>query len=295
MEGIHPAQIVGFANHAMMFCAMFALGLSQPLGGLVALWRQPSLLARSLLAIWVLVPLVAWLVVQVPGVTEPVHHAILFMAAAASAPFVIRKAAGKVPTASAYAVDLQIAVAALAIVTVPITVALLGLGRVPPLEVAGQVLQVQLVALLLGVLIRHLRPALGERLVRPFAALALLLLVLISLVVGVAVGPKLLAHLNGPGMLAVAVVVICSMAIGHVLGGPRPDTRIALALIAATRNLGLALLLAHIILPEGDQRLATQAMILTYTLVTQVLHVPYLMWRKRVAARHAGGAHPAPA
>ena len=50
MEGIHLAQIVGLANTVMMFCAMFALGLDQPVGGLVALWRQPSLLGRSLLA-----------------------------------------------------------------------------------------------------------------------------------------------------------------------------------------------------------------------------------------------------
>jgi BASS family bile acid:Na+ symporter len=230
--------------------------------------------------------LVTWLL---PGLTTAARDAILFMAAAASAPFVVRKAVGKVPTASAYAVSLQITVAALAIVTVPITVVLVGLGRISPLEVAGQVFKAQLVALGLGVLLRYWRPALAERLVRPCSLLAIVLLAAIALVVAIFVGPRFVEHLNGPAVLAIAVVVVCSLAVGHLLGGPRPDTRIALALIAATRNLGLALLLAKAILPEP---LPAQAIILTYTLVSQVLHIPYLMWRKRVAARQA---HAAPA
>jgi predicted Na+-dependent transporter len=293
MDGIRPAEIVGFANMTMMFSAMCALGLDQSVQGVTALWRQPRLLARSLLAILVLVPLVALLVTWLlPGLTPAAHDAILFMAAATSAPFVVRKAIGKVPTASSYAVSLQITVAALAIVTVPITVALLGLGRIAPLEVAAQVFKVQLIALGVGLLVRHWRPALAERLVRPLSLLAILLLVAITLVVAIFAGERFVEHLNGPAVLAIAVLVVCSIAIGHLLGGPRPDTRIALALIAATRNLGLALLLAKAILPEP---LPAQAIILTYTLVSQVLHVPYLMWRKRVAARHDHAAPAAPA
>src|SRR5438045_2947589 len=91
MDGIRPAEIVGLANMVMMFSAMCALGLDQPGQGLAALWRQPRLLARSLLAIWVLVPLVALLVTSLlPGITPATRDAILFMAAAASAPFVVR-------------------------------------------------------------------------------------------------------------------------------------------------------------------------------------------------------------
>jgi predicted Na+-dependent transporter len=166
--------------------------------------------------------------------------------------------------------------------------AALGLGRVAPLEVAEQVFKVQLIPIGVGVLVRHWRPALAQRLARPLSVLAMVLLVAITLVVAIFVGQRFLEHLNGTAMLAIAVVVACSIAIGHLLGGPRPDTRIALALITATRNLGLALLLAKAILPEP---LPAQAIILTYTLVSQVLHVPYLMWRKRVAARQA---HPSP-
>jgi BASS family bile acid:Na+ symporter len=288
MDGIRPAEIVGLVNLVMMFSAMCALGLDQSVQGLVALRRQPSLLARSLLAILVLVPLVALLVTSLlPGLTPAAHDAILFMAAATCAPFVARKAAGRVPTASAYAVSLEIAVAALAIVTVPITVALLDLGRIAPLEVAAQVFKVQLVPLGVGVLVRHWRPALAQRLVRPLSVLAIVLLLAITLVVAIFAGQRFLEHLNGPAVLAIGVVVACSIAIGHLLGGPRPDTRIALALITATRNLGLALLLAKAILPEP---LPAQAIILTYTVVSQVLHVPYLMWRKRVAARQAHAA-----
>jgi hypothetical protein len=46
---------------------------------------------------------------------------------------------------------------------------------------------------------------------------------------------------------------------------------------------------------DRGERLAVIGMILVYLLVEQVLHIPYLMWRKRVAARQAGGAHAAPA
>jgi BASS family bile acid:Na+ symporter len=292
MDGIRPAEIVGLVTLVMMFSAMCALGLDQSLQSVVALWRQPGLLARSLLAVLVLVPLVALLVTWLlPGLTSATHDAILFMVAATCAPFVARKAAGKAPTAAAYTVSLELTVAALALVTVPITVALLGLGRVSSLEVASQVFKVQLIPLGVGVLVRHWRPALAQRLVRPLSLLAIVLLAAITLVVAIFAGPRFLEHLNGPAILAIAVVVACSIAIGHLLGGPRPDTRIALALIAATRNLGLALVLAKAILPEP---LPAQAIILTYTLVSQVLHIPYLMWRKRVAARQAPAAPAVP-
>ncbi len=272
----------------MLFSAMFALGLGESVQGLRHLWGQRGLLLRSLLAIYVLVPLVAVLVAgTMPGLPPAAVAGILFMGAAGSAPFVVRKAVSKVHTSAEYAVSLQITTASLAIVTVPITLLLLpGDWRVSPLEVAWQVFRAQLVGLGLGVLVHELRPAIAARLMRPFAAIASLLLALEVLVAAVLIVPRLLPRLNGMAVLAMAVVIVISIAIGHLLGGPRPDTRVSLGLLTATRNLGLALMIAGANLEEPI-RLPAMGMILTYTLVSQILHLPYLFWCKRTAKRRA--------
>ncbi len=289
-------DVFDVANELMLFSAMFALGLEQSFQGLRDLWGQPILLLRSLLAIYVLVPLVAFVVAgTLPGLPPAAVAGILFMAAAGSAPFVARKAVSRVRTSASYTVSLEITVAGLAIVTVPITLLLLpGDWRISPVEVAWQVFRTQLVGLGLGLLVHQLRPALAGRLVRPFSLIATLLLALVALVALVLILPHLLPHLTGIAVSALVVTIAVSIAVGHLLGGPRPDTRTALGLLAATRNLGLALVIAGANLEE-PLRLPALGMILTYTLVAQVLHVPYLAWCKRAARRQTERPRSAPA
>ena len=300
MERSDLTHIVGALVFLLLFSNMLWVGLGQSWPELLAFWRRPGLLIRSLLAIDVLIPLALFLVVKaLPDLGPHVRFAILTMAAASTGPLALRKLT-KVPTSAAYAVSLQLTVAVLAIVSVPLTIALFSLGdlqiipgeelHISPLEAALQVIRAQLSGLALGLLIRHFRPALADKISHPVLRLgtvlyagSLLLLVLV---------PFIVVRMEWLGLAIMALCVAISIAIGHLLGGPRPDTRVALATLASTRNLGLALAIAGASLPEP---LEVQAVIVVYMVVEQVVQIPYLMWRKRVAARHAHEARAAPA
>jgi hypothetical protein len=69
------------------------------------------------------------------------------------------------------------------------------------------------------------------------------------------------------------------LAAGHLLGGPEPGGRTALALATAFRHPGIALAAAAANFPAEN----FVAVILLYLLVSAVVGVPYAIWRRRVS------------
>jgi BASS family bile acid:Na+ symporter len=291
MEQSGLGHIVGALVFLLLFSTMLWLGLGQSWPELLAFWRHPSLMLRSLVAIDVLVPLALFVVAAgLPGLERDVRFAIALMAATSTGPLSLRKVR-KIHGAAAYGVSLQLTVAVLAIATAPLIVGLFSLGdlRVSPLEVARQVVQAQLSGLALGILIRHFWPTLADKLAHPVSLLANVLF-FASLILLV-IAPRILMSLDWLAFVAMGLCVVASLAIGHLLGGPRPDTRVVLAIIASTRNMGLALAIAGASLAEP---LPVQAAIVAYMFVEQVIQIPYLVWRKRAAARRAQQTSSAP-
>jgi BASS family bile acid:Na+ symporter len=62
-----------------------------------------------------------------------------------------------------------------------------------------------------------------------------------------------------------------------VLGGPELDDRAALAMAAATRHPGIAMMIAHI--NDADKEVA--AAILNFLMVSIIVAAPYQLWLKR--------------
>jgi len=91
-------------------------------------------------------------------------------------------------------------------------------------------------------------------------------------------------------LIAIVVIVGFGMLVGHLLGGPDPGNRGALATATASRHPGIALLLAVGVFPENEQ--AILGTVLLYLLVNIVLTVPYQRWRKKVLSRGLEGQTP---
>ncbi len=86
-------------------------------------------------------------------------------------------------------------------------------------------------------------------------------------------------------MAAVALITGAALAVGHLLGGPEPATRTAVAITSAARNPGLALLVAAVnAAPPG-----VNAAILAYLVVSVLVVVPYVAWCRRAGARSPRG------
>ena len=78
-------------------------------------------------------------------------------------------------------------------------------------------------------------------------------------------------------MLAILFMVLFSLTIGHLLGGPGRDQRSALATACIARNVGLALFLAELS-DYGQHFIPT---LLAYMILGGLLAVPYAVWSKR--------------
>jgi BASS family bile acid:Na+ symporter len=96
----------------------------------------------------------------------------------------------------------------------------------------------------------------------------------------VLVWPAFLALLGQGTLVAIVIIAIASLAVGHFFGGPESDDRTVLALATALRHPAVALSIAA---ANGADKLVSAA-ILLYGLVSAVLSIPYTLWRKRSEA-----------
>jgi len=268
---------------ATLFTLMVALGLGLQGEAVARLRRRPALIVRVLLGTCVLVPLAALLLLRSPlvaGLPLPVKLAIALMAISPSAPLTLRKADRQGGDRELAAV-LQLLAAAAAVITIPLLADLyravfqLSGWDVQPLPVARQVLMIQGVPLMLGVLVRRRLPALAERLVGPLERVANLLLLLLTVLILVRSWPLLQAFLaaNLVGLACMALMVLLALAIGWLLSGPGLRERTTVAVVTSTRNPGLALLLASTHAPGV---VGLKLAILVYVLLTLLLSLPFL-------------------
>ena len=289
-----PQTLVALLVPLTLFTVMLALGAGLPLQAFQQWRRHWPLILRAELATCVLVPLLGWLLLSLPpaqALSVEARHAIALMAACPSAPLILRKARKSGGDASLAGL-LQMGAAVLAIVTVPLLAdfggpvfAVQGWELLRPRQVALQVFQVQLLPLLLGLALARQLPQrwLGLRLVLDRLANGLLLLLVLARLVRTA--PLLLqfATANLGAIALMAVLALFSLMLGYGLAGPQgtqADQRVTVALVTSMRNPGLALLLASTYAAEMP---GVKLGILVYVLVTVLVSLPVLRWRRQGA------------
>ena len=260
---------------------IFAIGLGSTLSDVAYLWRRPWLAVRSLLAMYVLVPLAALLVVRVVALTPAVAAALLVLAVSAGAPLLPRKLS-KIGSGT-YPFSLVVCTSVLAIVVVPTWIGLLSQHfgvdlQLSPGRVARVIGNAFLLPLAAGMVLRRLMPRLSERASDPLIAVFGAILTLTGIVL-LATHSEIFQQMRGPGMLALFVLLAASLIIGHALGGPSPDDRTTLAVACATRHVGLAVLVASLF---PGPRIVT--LIATYVVASAAVSIPYLLWRRRTTA-----------
>jgi bile acid:Na+ symporter, BASS family len=280
----HP--ILHYFVSLTVFVLMLALGVNNSFEQLTSLWRRPGLLFRSLLAVVFLVPMVVVLLLWVFDLPPAAATGLAVLAAAPGAPLTYKRSqmAGGDPT---YTASLQLTLALLAVGITPVILAMfyalfeIVIGGVTLFQVARQVAQVTFLPVIIGLSLQQFAPRLAEVLRKPVSMLAniLFILLLLMLILLLALVPELRAMLNVGGQLAAVILlmVVISLTIGHLLGGPRRDQRSALATACMARNVGLALFIAELS-DYGQHFIPT---LLTYMILGGLLAVPYAVWSRR--------------
>src|SRR3954468_23001016 len=114
-------QVVMFAVKASLALTVFATGLSARRGDAAWLFRHPALLARSILSMNVILPLMAVSVAIAFSLNHAVKIALIALAISPVPPILpvkmIRAGGG-----SSYAISLLVASALLAVITIPASV-----------------------------------------------------------------------------------------------------------------------------------------------------------------------------
>jgi BASS family bile acid:Na+ symporter len=283
VTGPVPDWLLSAVAIATIFTIMFDLGLAIVPGEFRSVARQPGLLLKGLFSVLIAVPALAWIVARALDLPRAAEVGIMLMAIAPGAPVALRRSLDAGGHRS-YAPALQIAVAALAVVSMPLSIAALneyygGSATIEPRHLARQVFTAQLLPLGLGMLVRYLfarqaawlEPKLG-RLGR-WLLIALVVLVLLDIwQVVIGAGPRV--------TIAIVVVTVLAVAAGHLLGGPDPATRTATAISSAIRNPGLALLVATL----NAAAPAITAAVLAYFAIAALTLIPYVAWRRRAGA-----------
>jgi BASS family bile acid:Na+ symporter len=276
------ATLVPLVLQGSIALTVVGLGLRTRPGDIRALLRDRRRLARSLLAMNVVMPLLAVAVAVAFHLHPAVEVALVTLAVSPVPPLLPgkeMKAGGSAP----YAVGLLFATALLSVVTVPAAVALVGgasgqARSLPPGQVAGLVLASVVVPLAIGAAVRRWAPGFAHRAEAPVSRVASVLLIAAYVpIVATALGEIL--SLIGNGTLAAIVLFIAAgLAIGHVLGGPRPEDRVVLALSTASRHPGVAAAAATAVAPNETGVLAA---VLLYTLVGMVAGSLYVRLHRR--------------
>jgi BASS family bile acid:Na+ symporter len=266
---------------ASLGCLLAAIGMNATLADMLHLWNRPKQLLKAILSVNLVVPLAAVGVVALFPITPAAKAGILLMSVSPVPPFVPLKAL-KVGGGGTYSVGLYAALAVLSIAIVPAAIAILRpLYDIPfslPVSVvARNVLWTALLPLTAGILLRASFPSAARRMAGPLENVAMLALICAAMPVLIGAGPAIAALMGDGTIAAMAAVVIVALFVGHLLGGPDPRHRAALALASATRHPGLALM---IVSANGADK-AVSAAILCFLLVAAFVAAPYQHWCAR--------------
>jgi len=280
------AQIIGLLVKLSILSTVFALGLNATWADVTYLLRRPGLFARSFLAMYLLTPLAAVLLVLGMTAPRPVEIAVLLMAISTGAPLLPRKLL-KLGGRPRYIYSLAVIMALLAIATVPLSLALLGelFGQdvsVAPGQVASTLMVMFLGPLLVGVLVRSFAPSLAERIGEPITKVAGIIILVVALLI-VVINHAAIMAVGLSGFAIILLTTGASLGVGHALGGPEPEDRTSLAVACSTRFPGLAMLVASLNFPNAKPL----PVVVAYLLISTLAAIPYLQWRKGRYLRRA--------
>jgi bile acid:Na+ symporter, BASS family len=129
-----------------------------------------------------------------------------------------------------------------------------------------------------GLLVRQVAPTFAKRVAGPLATSATVLLVGGVLPILFTTWPAIRSLVGNGTLAGIAAFVLIGLVAGHLLGGPEEDGRTLLALSSASRHPGIAMAAAHADFP---QQTLVPAAIMLYLIVSAVVSMPYLSWRRR--------------
>ena len=276
------AAVVVLAIKVSLALTVLATGMRAGPGDHLWLFRRPSLLARTILSMNVMMPLIAVLMVSILRLNPAVEVALVALSMSPVPPLLPRKALHS-GGATSYTVGLLMAVSLLSVVLVPLTAWTVGRLFATPLHIAPSSIvalvgPVILLPLAAGLLIRRFMPRSADRVLKATDAAAMLLLLVAIIPVFIISWPTVRELLGNGTLLAMLVMCLTGLAIGHYVGGPEHETRVVLALATAMRHPAVAITIGQAAFPDNEM---IRSAVLLAVVVVALATMPYASWAER--------------
>jgi len=221
--------------------SMLAMGLGLTVGQIIAPLRSLRLVALSLVANFVVMPLVALALGKLLRLDEPLGVGLLVLGAAAGAPFLpllAQLAKGNL----AFAVGLMVLLMVITVAFLPVALPLFLPGvSVNPAKIARSLVLMMLLPLAVALAVNAKFPRAAARAKPPLAKTSSLSLILVIALLVIVNFKNVLSVFGTRGILAGLLFIALAYGVGWLLGGPGADTRVVLGLGTAQRNIAAAL------------------------------------------------------
>ena len=255
------------------------MGLGLTVMQIIAPLRNARLVAMSLVANFVLMPLAAVALAKMLRLHEPLGVGLLLLGAAAGAPF-LPKLAQIAKGNLAFAVGLMVLLMVITVGYLPLVLPMLLPGvSVNPAQIARSLFLLMLLPLAGALAVNAQFPAAAARAKPVFdrlSSLGLLLVVSLQVVVNFT---SVLSVFGTRAILAGLLFIAVGYGLGWLLGGPGADTRPVLGLGTAQRNIAAALVV-------GSQSFSDPnvvVMVVVVAMVSLLILMPLSRWLARTA------------
>jgi BASS family bile acid:Na+ symporter len=221
--------------------SMFGMGLGLTVPQIVTPLKNVRLVVLALLANFVLVPLLAFVIALIIPLEQSLKIGLMVLALSAGAPFLILEARGAKANLG-LAVGVMTLLMVVTIFLLPLVLPLLLAGvEVDAGAIAKSLIVLMLIPLILGLLVRanapdtaqHWMPAMNK-----IGSLGIMVLLVVGLGLNVS---NVIDLIGSGGFLALLLFIAGSLAIGLLLGGRDPGVRNVLGLGTAQRNVSAAI------------------------------------------------------
>jgi BASS family bile acid:Na+ symporter len=276
---IRPLPLLDFFVAAVML----SIGLRVNRGDMLDILRSRTVFLRSLLANCVLVPALGFLLVSIFPLAPAARIGILLLAAIPGTPIALQFTR-KSKTRVAFAAAMTFALSVVSIVMTPLAVQVIPetaqqTERPVLLLVANIALYIAL-PLAAGVWILRQWPKIAPKLVLPLGILASVVFVFIMWETRLVRAEAFRAIRGGGAILAMALLLLLSMLIGWLIGGPDHESRRVLATSTGMRSVIVVLYVARYCFPGTNVYMVPIVYVSLMIPTNMVFHLAYSGWNR---------------
>jgi len=223
---------------------MLAMGLSLTIKQIMDPLRDTKVVLLALLANFVLVPALAYLITVVIPLDSDLATGLIIVGCAAGAPF-LPKLVQLAKGSAAFSVGLMTLLMVVTVIYLPVVLPLLLPGAsVSPWDIAKSLIMTMLVPLGIGLFVKaryeetaaHLQPTMSQ-----ISSVAIVLMLVAILVLEFS---TIIGTIGTGGILAALIFLVGALVIGLLLGGKDASMRSVMGLGTGQRNLAAAMLVA---------------------------------------------------